>query len=288
MAKKRKYEIYGGEVYGSITILKEVEPYQRPKGGKKRRVLCKCSCGEEFTAPLTNIISGHTKSCGCLRVESAKNMYKFSQEKYQKEDYIGKTFGKLTVIAEEEPHIFPNSPKRRRFLCRCECGNEVSVLLGNLRNGGVQSCGCLQREVVSKVNRKFNTYNILGDITEVYDEFGNKTIIDTVDLHKIKPFYWYLDSRGYFSGGKTSLHRFITDCPKGIVVDHINHDKTDNRRSNLKLCSQKDNNKNRPFIGVVYLEHTDTWIASKKVGGELVYSAQCKSIEDAFKLYKEL
>ena len=58
------------------------------------------------------------------------------------------------------------------------------------------------------------------------------------------------------------LHRFITNAPKGKMVDHINGDGRDNRKENLRLCTHAENARNRnrppggkiPYYGVRLLE----------------------------------
>lgn len=40
------------------------------------------------------------------------------------------------------------------------------------------------------------------------------------------------------------LHRFIMEAPRGIEVDHINHDTLDNRRENLRLVTKSQNQQN--------------------------------------------
>lgn len=62
-------------------------------------------------------------------------------------DLTGKKFGRLTVLG-----ISPRKIKSRDacWLCRCTCGNEISVIGRSLRRGATQSCGCLQRELLSQ------------------------------------------------------------------------------------------------------------------------------------------
>jgi hypothetical protein len=45
------------------------------------------------------------------------------------------------------------------------------------------------------------------------------------------------------------MHRVILNCPKGMQVDHKNHDGLDNRRCNIRICSVSENRRNRTPIG---------------------------------------
>lgn len=67
---------------------------------------------------------------------------------------IGQRFGKLTVIANAEPYISPKGHKEERWLCRCDCGNEKTVMQGHLRSGATTSCGCYHSNELSQRNTK--------------------------------------------------------------------------------------------------------------------------------------
>lgn len=98
-----------------------------------------------------------------------------------------------------------------------------------------------------KPHRKQNTFITKGDITECYDTQGNMFLIDTEDLPLVTQFYWSKQTNDYIVRPKDKklLHRILTDCPKGKVVDHINHLKYDNRKANLRVCSYTENQCNR-------------------------------------------
>lgn len=63
-----------------------------------------------------------------------------------------------------------------------------------------------------------------------------------------KNLCWFVDVRGYVStrtGARTVvLHRLLMDNPKGLDVDHINGDKADNRRANLRAVTRQQNIRN--------------------------------------------
>ena len=66
----------------------------------------------------------------------------------KKLDLRGQPFGKLTVLRENGR----DKHNKVLWLCRCECGNEVTVLGESLRNEHTKSCGCYQRERAVEAN----------------------------------------------------------------------------------------------------------------------------------------
>jgi hypothetical protein len=78
-------------------------------------------------------------------------------------------------------------------------------------------------------------------------------IVDEEDFEYLSQWKWYVSKTGYAhrntkrSGGgqKTiRMHRQIVGAEPGEVVDHINHDILDNRRSNLRKCTNRQNQYN--------------------------------------------
>lgn len=82
-------------------------------------------------------------------------------------DLLGKVFGRLTVISfHEVRHI--RGRKKSYWLCKCICGNTVSVVRGSLLHKvePTRSCGCLHREVTSLAKSKHRESSITGNTKE--------------------------------------------------------------------------------------------------------------------------
>lgn len=61
----------------------------------------------------------------------------------------GDRFGRLTVVSEISRHRTSGGNVQRRFLCRCDCGEERLIVAGSLRDGQ-RSCGCLKADVIRR------------------------------------------------------------------------------------------------------------------------------------------
>ena len=110
-----------GNRYGRLTVLSEADPIIRGNHRARRAWLCLCDCGKKIIKAEDNLLSGHTRSCGCLRGHSVK----------------GSKIGKLTVLKRH-----PSNTSMRYWDCRCECGNSVVVSQEDLDWGFVTDCGC--------------------------------------------------------------------------------------------------------------------------------------------------
>lgn len=93
-----------------------------------------------------------------------------------------------------------------------------------------------------------NDYRINGAICHVTAKNGT-FIIDTEDYELVSQYHWTIDkSHGYvvttIDGKKTYLHRLLVKPHKSMLCDHINRNKLDNRRINLREVGFTENNIN--------------------------------------------
>lgn len=173
-----------GKKFGELTVLSFAGQDVR----RKARWLVKCSCGAERIVDSSNLLTGHTKTCGHIN------------------DLTGLTFGKLLVLHRAENdaknhcrwmvrcsgcgtekvvgarHLLRDSTKscgrcwqmqdlvgqkfgmlvvvkmltglaRVKCLVRCDCGNERRVVAHSLKSGKCLSCGCLKSKKTAERNK---------------------------------------------------------------------------------------------------------------------------------------
>jgi hypothetical protein len=92
------------------------------------------------------------------------------------------------------------------------------------------------------------------------------------------------------------MHRVIMNCPKGKFIDHINHNKLDNRKKNLRICSIQENNRNMKIFRNntsgykgVYLDKnakSKKWLSQFYLNGKS-FKSSWKTVEEAAKAYNE-
>lgn len=114
-----------GQRFGMLTVLQRSEA---PHSCVYWR--CRCDCGTIIEVSGNNLKRGHTVSCGCRRVLP----------------YIGKRYGRLTVLEKTQETIQHGSTQSPLWKCRCDCGNTTLVRIDSLTCGNIQSCGCQENE----------------------------------------------------------------------------------------------------------------------------------------------
>ena len=143
-------------------------------------------------------------------------------------------------------------------------------------------------------------YRIESDYVVGVFENGREMMFDVADLETVSSHEWHIDSRGYprtySNGSAVRLHRLLfCDIPYGLVVDHINQNKLDNRRSNLRIVTRKENNQNIPVKsnntsgvpGVFFDKRARRWRAQISRDGKSTYIGIFDCFDDAVVARKE-
>ena len=219
-------------------------------------------------------------------------------------DLTGQVFDKLKVIERIENHIYPSGLHEVRWKCECECGNIIIASSHNLRKGATKSCGCLREKCLkefkgqTKGYKKLNSYDLSGDFGIGYTAKGEEFYFDLEDYNKIKDYTWYCQY-GYIKSGienkKILLHRLVMCPPDDMFVDHINHNRFDNRKKNLRIVTQLQNSWNSPkkknntsgYSGVYYIKSKKKWKALIGVNKKKIDLGIFENKEDAIKARKE-
>ena len=163
---KERDDRYIGKAFGEIHVVKVDEEYFKEK--KRKKYICRCSCGYEFSSFSHNLI--------------VLNKCKHCKEKDR--SILGNTYERLTVLDEFKKDNI------EMCNCLCICGRKVTVRRGDLTSGKTKSCGCLAKEVKSKSNKthgltKTRLHNIWGAMKQRcyypksshYHKYGERGII---------------------------------------------------------------------------------------------------------------
>lgn len=125
-----------GNKYGKLLVIERAENNKRGN----TQWLCKCDCGKSKIALGYDLTKGRTVSCGC------NSIGKISPSRI---DRVGMRYGKLVVKRLSDKRAKNGGLK---WICQCDCGNEVEVQSSNLTSGRQWHCGCVKHEAHNKVN----------------------------------------------------------------------------------------------------------------------------------------
>ncbi len=181
----RKPPSLTGEKFGKLTVGESFY--------KRNKVIyyhCTCECGKSVDVRRYDLLDGSRQDCGSCEKRRKPGRMK---------DISGTRVGSLTVI-ERDPkiHITSGGNEVYYWICRCDCGNMVSISSNQIRrNNSTLSCGCLQAkkqgisrdEYVQKMKSRENT-GLLKDLSG--QKFGKLTALyrDTETEHKRHKTHW--------------------------------------------------------------------------------------------------
>lgn len=132
---------------------------------------------------------------------------------------------------------------------------------------------------------------------------GEFALVDDSDYEFLMQWKWQYHSAGYARRDyqidnkkyKVYMHRVIIGVENGLVTDHINGNKLDNRKENLRLCSQRQNsmnshetkNSSSKFKGVSLFKRDSNWSSGITVNGKKKHLGYFLSETDAAAAYNE-
>lgn len=244
---------------------------------------CDCLCGGQCTSRASSIRNGGVKSCGCLHKDKMHERFIDMTGWKMKEHGVPES--RLTILCRTDDYINPTTGDRTpRWHCVCECGNECDSIGSRIRDGSILSCGCLRAETTQQrgfENKKYNDYEIIGDIVRgKFSATDGYFLFDLDDYERLSRYCWNLDKSGYVvatdmdNKSTVKMHQLVF----GKHCDHINRDRTDNRKSNLRKATEAENARNHKkrkdntsgFTGVGFLR--GKWVASISDGhGKAIY-----------------
>lgn len=178
---------------------------------------------------------------------------------------VGMRFGRRVVLTLGNP-----ADRNYKVFCRCDCGESAWVQTGQLLSGKALMCNrCAQAKYR-------NSYEHLNDGTVRIHYGATSFIIDAEDFPLVKQYQWHISVNGYPRAKVPNkrqtilLHALlIGPTNRRLVVDHIDGDRANNRRSNLRICTPSGNAKNLAlstrnksgFKGVCWNKQRQRWEA---------------------------
>lgn len=158
-------------------------------------------------------------------------------------------YNKLTIIEQIESYISPKGQIKKRFLCKCDCGNYINVTLSNLSSKNTTSCGCVKKgkktihDIPIKKRKYYDTWmgikkRCFNKNSKDYYRYGGRGIILFEEWCNdyIKFENWILQNLG--------------ERPQGFSLDRINND-GNYEPNNLRWATKKEQANNKSNIKII-------------------------------------
>lgn len=230
MAKPQKIKISNSDKLGNLLILGE---YGRGKFGHLQ-YLVRCDCGKKYISSRASLL----KTMPCC-----PDCYKKNRPHRSPKIAVGEIVNNWEVVSIR----FDNVKKQNVYNCRCLlCDNltEKNSSEIKLRKGG--RCRKCKPDYHFRIKDNC-AYGTLPN--------GEQFIIDTDDIQRVSEIFWHMGKDGYIIYTKPGmdtirLHNFIMNVTpnKKFHIDHINRNRSDCRKCNLRLVTAQQNSMNSSII----------------------------------------
>ena len=162
-----------GQKFGILQVL-QLDKSKEPN--RRKWWICKCQCGN--IKSIRQDALQKAESCGCLRTAKLKTITHYK-------DHTGEKYGKLTLLYITDKR---NTQDRPYWHCRCECGNEIDVLIGDLQSGHTTSCGCVKSKGELKIGQLLTENKIPFEKQKTFDSCRFQ------DTNQLARFDFYVDN----------------------------------------------------------------------------------------------
>lgn len=126
--KRTKFTAREGQRIGRSIVVDPEARFTGPNGNSLRALRLRCDCGNEYVRRTFAVFRNpDNESCKTCIIGA---------------DLTGQRFGRLTVIRWVPSRKGSSVRWRRKWLCMCDCGNEVLIPPVSLTKGSKRSCGC--------------------------------------------------------------------------------------------------------------------------------------------------
>lgn len=238
-----------GEKYRHLTVLS----YEGRGKFDEPRYICRCDCGHVDNFNGYQVLKGKNSFCRkCVPHMGGRPA----------PDLSGKRINGWEVLEEISREPKKSGGLNYLYRCRCQrCGNIA-----------IRSAGQINHKKSDRCENCPPMYNFVihGDTAEGTLPSGLSFLIDAEDIPKVEKLFWgYSRREGYIRNRNCiKLHRYllgITD--KETIVDHINRDRMDNRKRNLRIVNSFQNTCNHSklssnqtgYIGVYFSKHSQRY-----------------------------